>query len=94
MRRSFDLLGLISFYTVVKSKLQAWAIPQGTRAPAAAGKVHSDMERGFIRAQVVPWSDLVERGSLHELQRAGLVRTVGKDYEVADGDVIEFLFHV
>lgn len=94
VRSCFSLLGLICFYTIVKQKLQAWEIPDGTRAPQAAGKVHSDMERGFIRAQVVSWQELQEHGDLQQLQSKGLVRTVGKDYEINDGDVVEFLFHV
>jgi GTP-binding protein YchF len=91
-RAAFELLGLVAFYTVVKNKLQAWEIPTGTLAPSAAGKVHSDMEKGFIRAQVVSADELVEVGDLHEIRTRGHLRTVGKEYEVQDGDVIEFLF--
>jgi GTP-binding protein YchF len=92
-RAAFDLLGLISFYTVVKNKLQAWEIPSGTPAPAAAGKVHSDMEQGFIRAQIVSADELIELGDLHEIKNRGHMKTVGKEHEVQDGDVVEFLFH-
>ena len=92
VRAAFDLLGLISFYTVVKNKLQAWEVPHGTLAPIAAGKIHSDMEHGFIRAKVVSADELVEAGALHEIQAAGHVRTVGKDHAISDGDVVEFLF--
>jgi len=92
VRAAFDLLGLISFYTVVKNKLQAWEIPKGTPASVAAGKIHSDMEKGFIRAKVVSANELVEAGDLHTIQSAGHVRTVGKDHEIGDGDVVEFLF--
>jgi GTP-binding protein YchF len=92
VRAAFDLLGLISFYTVAKNKLQAWEIPAGTPAQTAAGKIHSDMEAGFIRAKVVAADELVEVGNLHQIQSAGHVRTVGKDHEIADGDVVEFLF--
>ena len=92
VRAAFDLLGLISFYTVVKNKLQAWEIPNGTSASVAAGKIHSDMEKGFIRAKVVSADELVEVGDLHRIQSAGHMRTVGKDHEIADGDVVEFLF--
>ena len=92
VRAAFDLLGLISFYTVVKNKLQAWEIPKGTPASVAAGKIHSDMEKGFIRAKVVSADQLVEAGDLHTIQSAGHMRTVGKDHEIADGDVVEFLF--
>jgi GTP-binding protein YchF len=91
-RAAFDLLGLISFYTVVKNKLQAWEIPRGTPASSAAGKIHSDMERGFIRAKVVSADELAEVGDLHQIQNAGHLRTVGKDHVIADGDVVEFLF--
>jgi ribosome-binding ATPase YchF (GTP1/OBG family) len=91
-RAAFDLLGLISFYTVVKNKLQAWEIPRGTPASSAAGKIHSDMEHGFIRARIVSADELAEVGDLHEIQSAGHLRTVGKDHEIADGDVVEFLF--
>jgi GTP-binding protein YchF len=91
-REAFDLLGLISFFTVVKSKLQAWEIPRGTLAPAAAGKVHSDMERGFIRAQVVSAAELIEVGDLHEIKARGHMRIIGKESEIQDGDVVEFLF--
>ena len=91
---SFHLLGLISFYTVVKNKLQAWEVADGSPAAQAAGKVHSDMERGFIRAEVVSADELCEAGSLHELRSRGHLRTVGRDYPIHDGDVVEFLFHV
>jgi GTP-binding protein YchF len=91
-RAAFDLLGLVSFYTVVKDKLQAWEIPRGTPAATAAGRIHSDMEHGFIRAKVVSADELAEVGGLHEIQSAGHLRTVGKDHEIADGDVVEFLF--
>jgi GTP-binding protein YchF len=92
VRAAFDLLGLISFYTVVKNKLQAWEIPAGTPASVAAGKIHSDMEAGFIRAKVVSADELVEVGDLHAIQAAGHMRTVGKDHPIDDGDVVEFLF--
>jgi hypothetical protein len=88
----FELLGLIRFYTVVSGKLRAWELRRGAHAPEAAGKVHSDMEHGFIRAQVARHDQLVEHGSFHELHRLGLLRTEGKGYEIADGNVVEFLF--
>jgi GTP-binding protein YchF len=94
IRGAFELLGLVSFYTVVKNKLQAWEVPRDTPAPVAAGKIHTDMERGFIRAEVVSADELCEAGSLQELRARGHLRTVGKDYGIADGDVVEFLFHV
>ena len=89
---SFELLDLIRFYTLVSDKLRAWEIPRGTHAPQAAGKIHSDMEEGFIRAQVAHFEDLLEHGSFQELHHYGLLRTEGKDYEIQDGDVVEFLF--
>ncbi len=88
----FHLLGLIRYYTVVHGKLRAWEISRGTHAPEAAGKIHSDMEHGFIRAKVASHADLAEHGSFHELHLKGLLRTEGKDYQIADGDVVEFLF--
>ena len=93
-RAAFDLLGLITFYTVVKDKLQAWEIPSGTPAAVAAGRIHSDMERGFIRAEVVTADELCETGDLHAIRSRGHLKTVGREYEVKDGDVMEFLFNV
>jgi len=89
---AFDLLGLVRFYTVVGGKLHAWEVPRGTPAPEAAGRVHTDMQEGFVRARVASWDDLVEAGSFAELVRTGRARTEGKAYEVRDGDVVEFLF--
>jgi GTP-binding protein YchF len=93
-RSAFELLGLITFYTVVKNKLQAWEVPRGTSAAVAAGKIHSDMERGFIRAKVVSAEELLSIGDLHRIQQAGHLRTVGRDHEIGDGDVVEFVFNV
>jgi len=93
VRSAFDLLGLVAFYTIAKSKLQAWEIPRGTPAAIAAGKIHSDMEKGFIRAKVASADELIEAGDLHEIQSRGRVRTVGRDHEICDGDVVEFLFN-
>ena len=89
---SFRLLGLIRFYTLANRKLQAWEIPEGTRAPQAAGQIHTDMERGFIRAQVASFEHVREHGSFQELHHLGLLRTEGKDYAIQDGDVVEFFF--
>ncbi len=89
---SFRHLGLIRFYTVVHGKLRAWEIAAGASARSAAGRVHTDMERGFVRAQVASAEELLEAGSTQELHRQGRLRTEGRDYLVADGDVIEFLF--
>jgi GTP-binding protein YchF len=93
VRAAFKLLGLVTFYTVVKDKLQAWAIPQATPAPVAAGKIHTDMERGFIRAEVVSADELCEAGSLSEIRARGHLRTVGRQSAINDGDVVEFLFN-
>jgi hypothetical protein len=91
---SYRLLGLISFFTTVSSELKAWTIPGGTPALQAAGKIHSDMERGFIRAEVISYSDLVSCGNLAEARKRGLLRTEGKNYIIQDGDVVTFLFNV
>lgn len=92
VEESFRLLGLVRFYTIVNDKLRAWEVSEDTPAPEAAGKIHSDMEEGFIRAKVAAFDDLVEHGSFQELHRRGLVRTEGKEYRIEDGDVVEFLF--
>ena len=91
---AFDLTDMITFYTAEAKEARAWNIPQGTRAPAAAGTVHSDMERGFIRAEVVPFEVLIEEGSWNACKEKGRLRLEGKDYPVADGDVIYFRFNV
>ena len=94
IRVSHELLGLVSFFTVGEDEVKAWNIRRGTRAQRAAGVIHSDMERGFIRAEVVPYDDLVGLGSHAAAQKAGKVRLEGKDYVVQDGDVINFRFNV
>lgn len=86
------LLDLVSFYTTANNKLRAWHVPAGTPAPAAAGQIHSDMEQGFIRAEVAGSDELLAEGSMARLQEQGRVRNEGRDYEVGDGDVIHFLF--
>jgi len=91
---SYGLLGLISFFTTVSSELKAWTIPGGTPAPTAAGKIHSDMERGFIRAEVISYKDLEDCGNIAEARKRGLLRTEGKDCIIQDGDVVTFLFNV
>jgi hypothetical protein len=78
----------------VSSELKAWTIPEGTPAPKAAGKIHSDMERGFIRAEIVGYRDLEGCGNLAEARKRGLLRTEGKSYTIQDGDVVTFLFNV
>jgi hypothetical protein len=94
IKLSQELLGLISFFTVVSEEVKVWSIPQNTTALKAAGKVHSDMERGFIRAEVIAYDDLVRCGSIAEARRQGLLRLEGKNYIVQDGDVLTILFHV
>jgi len=94
IRLSYELLGLITFFTTASSEVKAWYIQSGTDAVSAAGKIHSDMERGFIRAEVISIEDLVKSGSLPEARRKGLLRLEGKSYSVQDGDVITFLFNV
>ena len=89
-----NLLGLISFFTVGSDEVKAWSIQSGTEALRAAGKIHSDIERGFIRAEVTSYDDLMKCGSLPEARRKGLLRLEGKTYQVQDGDVINFLFNV
>ncbi|MBD3335851.1 MAG: redox-regulated ATPase YchF [Candidatus Eisenbacteria bacterium] len=88
------LLNLITFYTIAHDKLQAWHVPAGTRAVDAAGRIHTDMARGFIRMEVMGYEDLMEAGSRAELQHRGGVRAEGKDYVVKDGDVCQVLFKV
>jgi GTP-binding protein YchF len=94
IKLSYELLDLISFFTIASGEVKAWSIPTGTIALKAAGKIHSDMERGFIRAEVISYPDLVKCGSLAEAHKKGLLRLEGKNYTVQDGDVITFLFNV
>ncbi|MBO4390424.1 MAG: redox-regulated ATPase YchF [Lachnospiraceae bacterium] len=94
IRASYALLGLISFLTAGEKETRAWTIKNGTKAPQAAGKIHTDFERGFIRAEVIDYKDLLECGSIPAAKAKGLVRLEGKEYVVRDGDVIEFLFNV
>jgi ribosome-binding ATPase YchF (GTP1/OBG family) len=91
---SYELLGLISFFTIASNEVRAWSIPKGTTAIKAAGKIHSDMEKGFIRAEGISFDDLIRCGSIAEARKQGLLRLEGKDYIVQDGDVITFLFNV
>ncbi|MCR4437052.1 MAG: redox-regulated ATPase YchF [Clostridiales bacterium] len=94
IKTSYKLLGLISFLTAGQPEVRAWTILKGTKAPQAAGKIHSDFERGFIRAEVVSYHDLVEAGSYSAAREKGLVRSEGKDYVMQDGDVTLFRFNV
>jgi ribosome-binding ATPase len=91
---SYTLLGLISFLTSGKDECRAWTIAKGTKAPQAAGKIHSDFERGFIRAEVVAYDDLMKCGTMAAAKDKGLIRSEGKDYVVQDGDIILFRFNV
>lgn len=94
IRSSYALLGLISFLTAGPKEVRAWTIRKGTKAPQAAGKIHSDFERGFIRAEVVSFDDLVREGDRAKVKEKGLLRSEGKEYVMHDGDVVEFLFNV
>ena len=88
------LLGMVTFFTFVSQEVRAWTVPQGTGAAKAAGRIHSDMERGFIRAEVIHFDEMMTCGSIAEARKRGVLRAEGKGYEVQDGDVITFLFNV
>ncbi|MDR5676470.1 MAG: redox-regulated ATPase YchF [Armatimonadota bacterium] len=94
VRTGYRLLDLVTFFTTESREVRAWPVPRGTRAPQAAGAIHSDMERGFVRAEVVAFDDLVRAGSWEAAWQAGKVRLEGRDYQVREGDVITFRFHV
>ena len=94
IKAGYSLLGLISFLTAGVKEVRAWTIRRGTKAPQAAGKIHSDFERGFIRAEVIAFDDLVDCGSIANAKSKGLLRSEGKEYVMNDGDVVEFLFNV
>ena len=94
LRRLQDALGLVTFYTTVGDECRAWTVPAGTPVIQAAGRIHTDMERGFIRAEVINCDRLLELGSIAEAKRHGAVRTEGKQYAVQEGDVVHVLFHV
>ena len=94
IKSSYSLLGLISFLTAGPKEVRAWTIKKGTKAPGAAGKIHTDFERGFIRAEVVAFDDLVREGDRNKVKEKGLLRSEGKEYVMKDGDVVEFLFNV
>ena len=94
IKSGYSLLGLISFLTAGPKEVRAWTITKGTKAPGAAGKIHSDFERGFIRAEVVAFEDLMREGSRAKVKEKGLLRSEGKEYIMNDGDVVEFLFNV
>jgi len=94
IRVGYELLELVTFYTTVSSELRAWTVIKWTPAPKAAGKIHTDMERGFIRAEVVSFNDFMACGSEHAAKEKGLLRSEGKDYIIQDGDIVHFRFHV
>ena len=94
IKASYKLLGLISYLTAGEPEVRAWTIKNGTKAPKAAGKIHSDFERGFIRAEVVSYDDLIACGSHNAAKEKGLIRLEGKDYVVKDGDIMLFRFNV
>ena len=94
IKRSYDLLGLMSFLTAGEPEVRAWTIKKGTKAPQAAGKIHSDIERGFIKAEVVSYDDLMREGSMVAAKEKGLVRSEGKEYIMQDGDIVLFKFNV
>ena len=94
IRECYSLLGLISYLTAGKPEVRAWTIKNGTKAPQAAGKIHSDFERGFIRAEVISFDDLMACGSMTAAKEKGLVRSEGKEYVMKDGDIVLFRFNV
>ena len=94
IRVGYELLHLITFYTTVGSELRAWTVSRGTRVPQAAGKIHTDMERGFIRAEVISFTDFVAAGSMAAAREKGLLRVEGKEYIVQDADILHIRFHV
>ena len=94
IRASYKLLGLISYITAGEMETKAWTITAGTKAPQAAGKIHTDFERGFIRAEVVSYDNLIACGSMAAAKEKGLVRSEGKEYVMNDGDIVLFRFNV
>ena len=94
IKASYKLLGLISYLTAGEPEVRAWTITKGTKAPQAAGKIHTDFERGFIRAEVVSYDDLIACGSHTAAKEKGLIRLEGKEYVVQDGDIMLFRFNV
>jgi hypothetical protein len=94
IKTSYRLLNRISFFTVISDEVRAWSITSGTPAVKAAGTVHSDMEKGFIRAETLSFEDLKAHGTYQEAKKAGLVRLEGKEYIVSDADIINFRFNV
>ena len=94
IKASYKLLVLMSFLTAGEPEVRAWTIKKGTKAPQAAGKIHTDIERGFIKAEIVSYNDLINCGSMNVAKEKGLVRMEGKDYIMQDGDIVLFRFNV
>jgi ribosome-binding ATPase len=94
VRVGYEVLDLVTFYTTVSSELRAWTVVKGTHAPQAAGKIHTDLERGFIRAEIISYADFLTCGSEHAAREKGFLRSEGKEYAVQDGDLIHFRFNV
>ena len=94
IRAGYELLGLITYFTAGKDEVRAWTIPKGTKAPQAAGKIHTDFEKGFIRAEVFHYDDLMKLKTEQAVKAAGLLRSEGKEYAVKDGDIMPFRFNV
>jgi ribosome-binding ATPase YchF (GTP1/OBG family) len=94
IKAGYTLLGLLNFFTAGEQEVRAWTITRGTKAPQAAGKIHTDIERGFIRAEIVAYEDLMNAGSYNAAREKGLVRLEGKEYVMKDGDVTYFRFNV
>ena len=94
IKKSYKLLGLISYLTAGTPEVRAWTITEGTKAPQAAGKIHTDFERGFIRAEVISFENLMACGSMAAAKEKGLVKSEGKEYVMKDGDIVHFLFNV
>lgn len=93
IKTSYKLLNLITFFTVQNKILQAWTVKQGSKAPQSAGKIHTDMEKGFIRAEIINWQKLIESGEEQKIREKGLIRAEGKNYVIQDGDICHFLFN-
>jgi ribosome-binding ATPase YchF (GTP1/OBG family) len=94
IRLSYDLLGLISFFTVGSDEVRAWTIRRGASAYEAAGEIHTDLQKGFIRAEVIPYDELVSLGGLNEAKSKGRLRLEGKEYVVQDGEIVHIRFNV
>ena len=94
IKKSYDLLGLMSFLTAGEPEVRAWTIKKGTKAPEAAGKIHSDIQRGFIKAEIISYDELIKEGSMTQAREKGMVRQEGKEYVMQDGDIVLFKFNV